>query len=94
MNDLTIVLIMVIAALSIGVSNILCFLFGFRTGLKVNRVAVDNEPIKPILPKLKNPMEIYKEKEAQKEYEREIEDIRKSIENIDNYGSDKPQQEI
>lgn len=92
MNDLTIVLIMVIAALSIGVSNILCFLIGFRTGFRTTNGTVVNEPVK--VPKVKSPMEIFKEKEAQKELEKEMNDISKSLENIDNYGSDKPQQEI
>lgn len=94
MNDLTVVIVLIAVALGIGVSNILCFLIGFKTGLKlVNKVA-DSEPIKKELPKIKSPMQIFKEKEVEKEYEREIEDIRKSIENIDNYGSDKPQQTI
>lgn len=84
MNGIT--LIAVIA--SIGVLNILCFLIGVKTGSNV----VNNEPIK--IPKIKSPMEIYKEKEALKEYEQEMNDISKSLENIDNYGSDKPQQEI
>ena len=86
MNDLTLIAVV----LSIVISNILCFTLGARMGLKTT----NNEPIRPMLPKIKNPMDIYKEKEEQKEYERAIEDIRKSIENIDNYGSDKPQQLI
>ena len=94
MNDLTIVLIMVIAALGIGVSNILCFLFGFRTALKTFNGVVSEEPKRMELPKVKSPMQIFKEKEEQKEFEKEMDDIRKSLENIDTYGSDKPQQTI
>jgi hypothetical protein len=94
MNDLTIIIALMITAIGIGVSNILCFLIGFRNGLKALNGAVSNEPIKRELPKIKSPMQIYKEKQDQKEFEKEMDDIRKSLENIDNYGSDKPQQEI
>jgi hypothetical protein len=94
MNDLTLIIALLLVALGIGVSNILCFLIGFRNGLKALNRATDNEPIKKELPKIKSPMQIYKEKEEQKIFEQEMEDIRKSLENIDNYGSDKPQQDI
>jgi uncharacterized protein YneF (UPF0154 family) len=85
-------LALIVVVLSIVISNILCFFVGFKLALKTSNTAVTNEPLK--VPKIKNPMEIFKEKEAQKELEKEMNDISKSLENIDNYGSDKPQQEI
>jgi hypothetical protein len=91
MNDLALIIVLMVTALGIGVSNILCFLFGFKMAIKTNGVTT-SEPLK--VPKVKSPMEIFKEKEAQKELEKEMNDISKSLENIDNYGSDKPQQEI
>lgn len=86
MSDIALIFVI----LSIVTSNILCFLFGAKTAQKV----AINEPIKTELSKIKSPMQIYKEKEEQKEYEKEIEDLRKSLVNIDNYGSEIPQQEI
>jgi hypothetical protein len=94
MNDLTLIIVLMAVALGIGISNILCFLIGFKTALKLSNKASDNEPINKERTYYKSPMQIFKEKEAQKELEKEINDISKSLENIDNYGSDKPQQEI
>ena len=50
MNDLALIIVLMVTALGIGVSNILCFLFGFKMALKTNGVTT-SEPLK--VPKVK-----------------------------------------
>lgn len=78
----TIILIAVVSVL-----NTVCFFIGAKVGQKVS----NNETIK--LPTL-NPMEIYKEQESKRELSKEMEEIEKTLENINNYGTEKPQIKI
>lgn len=78
----TIILIAVVSIL-----NTVCFFIGAKVGQKVS----NNETIK--LPTL-NPMEIYKEQESKRELSKEMEEIEKTLENINNYGTEKPQIKI
>jgi hypothetical protein len=71
----------------VGILNIVCFFVGAKVGQKV----VNKETIK--LPKI-NPMEIYKDKQEKREAEQEIKEIEIMLQNIDNYGTNKKQQEI
>lgn len=77
----------IILVISIGLINILCFFIGARVGQKVVR----NEPIE--MPKI-NPIEMYKDKQEKKEAEQQIKEIEIMLQNIDNYGTNKKQQEI
>lgn len=80
-------LAIVLLIASVGLSNVLCFLIGAKTGQKV----VNNEPVK--LPTI-NPAKIYNEHQEQKKLQQEIDEVSKSLANIDNYGSDEPQIDI
>lgn len=78
----TILLIALISAL-----NIVCFFVGAKIGQKVVR----NEPIKaPTL----NPIKAYQEHIEQKEFNDELDKLEKTLANIDNYGTNKPQMKI
>lgn len=71
----------------IGTMNILCFFVGARVGQKV----VNKEEIK--LPTI-NPIELYKEHQEKKEAENDIKELELTLQNIDNYGTNKKQIEI
>jgi hypothetical protein len=71
----------------VGTLMIVSFFVGAKVGQKVS----NNEPIE--LPKI-NPMEIYKEHKEKKEFNEEMDALEKSLENINNYGSEKPQLKI
>ena len=78
--------VLLLAVLSL--SNILCFLIGARVGQKVNK----GEEVQ--LPTV-NPMELYREKQAQKEADRVKEKYDTIMRNIDNYdGTSNRQEEV
>lgn len=68
-------------------SNLLCFVIGAKISQKVQK----NEPVE--LPKL-DPLQAYREHQAEKEAKRE--QARESIilQNIENYGTDNPQLDV
>ena len=73
--------------LLISILNIVCFFCGAKIGQKVS----NNEPIEaPTI----NPFKAYKERAEQKEVEDEMAKLEKTLANIDNYGTDKPQIKI
>lgn len=71
----------------IGTMNILCFFIGARVGQKV----MNKEEIK--LPTI-NPIELYKESQEKRETEKDIKELELTLQNIDNYGTNKKQIEI
>ena len=76
-----------IAILMVSILNIVCFFVGAKIGQKV----ANNEPIKA--PSV-NPFKAYKEHMEQKEVEDEMAKLEKTLANIDNYGTNKPQMKI
>ena len=77
----------IIVILLISILNIVCFFSGAKIGQKV----ANNEPIE--MPTI-NPLKAYKEHMEQKEVEDEMAKLEKTLANIDNYGTDKPQMKI
>lgn len=76
-----------IAILLVGILNIVCFFLGAKIGQKV----ANNEPIEtPTL----NPFKAYQEHIEQKEVQDEMDKLEKTLANIDNYGTNKPQMKI
>ncbi len=76
-----------IAILMVSILNIVCFFVGAKIGQKVT----NNEPIEtPTI----NPFKAYKEHIEQKEVEDEMDKLEKTLANIDNYGTNKPQMKI
>jgi hypothetical protein len=76
-----------IAILIVGILNIVCFFLGAKIGQKVS----NNEPIEtPTL----NPFKAYQEHMDQKEVQEEMDKLEKTLANIDNYGTNKPQMKI
>jgi hypothetical protein len=73
--------------LLVSILNIVCFFVGAKIGQKV----ANNEPIEtPTI----NPFKAYQEHMEQKEVEDEMAKLEKTLANIDNYGTDKPQMKI
>lgn len=71
----------------VGTLIIVAFFSGAKIGQKVS----NNEPIEaPTI----NPFKAYKERAEQKEVEDEMAKLEKTLANIDNYGTDKPQMKI
>lgn len=87
MNEIVLIIALLVAIIGIGALCILCFLIGAKTAQKI----ANNEPVE--LPRV-NPVEAYNEWQSNKKLEQEMDDISKSLENINNYGSDKPQIDI
>lgn len=76
-----------LAILMVSILNIVCFFVGAKIGQKVT----NNEPIEtPTI----NPFKAYKEHMEQKEVEDEMDKLEKTLANIDNYGTNKPQMKI
>lgn len=76
-----------LAILMVSILNIVCFFVGAKIGQKV----ANNEPIEtPTI----NPFKAYKEHMEQKEVQDEMDKLEKTLANIDNYGTDKPQIKI
>ena len=76
-----------IAILLVGILNIVCFFLGAKIGQKV----ANNEPIEtPTI----NPFKAYQEHMEQKEVQDEMDKLEKTLANIDNYGTNKPQMKI
>lgn len=76
-----------LAILMVSILNIVCFFVGAKIGQKV----ANNEPIEtPTI----NPFKAYKEHMEQKEVEDEMDKLEKTLANIDNYGTNKPQMKI
>ena len=71
----------------VGTLIIVAFFIGAKIGQKV----ANNEPIET--PSI-NPLQAYKERMEKKEVEDEIDKLGKTLANIDNYGTDKPQIKI
>lgn len=71
----------------VGTFMIMSFFLGAKIGQKV----ANNEPIEtPTI----NPFKAYKEHMEQKEVEDEMAKLEKTLANIDNYGTNKPQMKI
>ena len=70
--------------LLVSILNIVCFFVGAKIGQKV----ANNEPIET--PNI-NPLQTYKKRIEQKEIQDEMDKLEKTLANIDNYGTDKPQ---
>ncbi len=76
-----------IAILMVSILNIVCFFLGAKIGQKV----ANNEPIEtPTI----NPFKAYQEHMEQKEVQDEMDKLEKTLANIDNYGTNKPQMKI
>lgn len=71
----------------LAISNIFCFTIGAKIGQKVQK----QEPIE--LPKI-DPMQAYRDMRAEQESRRELDRMEVIMQNIDNYGSDKPQMDV
>lgn len=68
-------------------SNLLCFVIGAKISQKVQK----NEPVE--LPKL-DPLQAYREHQAEKEAKREQDREAIIWQNIENYGTDNPQVDV
>ena len=78
----------IVPLLIMTASNILCFLVGARTGQKVTKGETVEVPTV-------NPMEAFRQKEAQKEAKREKDIVDTILRNIDNYdGTGQGQEDV
>ena len=83
-------IILVMAALIIAIftaGNIFCFMIG----AKISQKAQNNETIE--LPKI-DPLQAYRDIQAEKEAKREQDRLDVIMQNIDNYGTEKPQMDV
>lgn len=71
----------------VGTLIIVAFFLGAKIGQKV----ANNEPIET--PNI-NPLQKYRKHMEQKEIQDEMEKLEKTLANIDNYGTDRPQMKI
>jgi hypothetical protein len=67
----------------------LCFLYAFRTGLRLAKLVSENKPI----PKLKTPVQAIHDYRTSKEAEKENRELQKEIDAVMGYNGDIPKDE-
>jgi methionine salvage enolase-phosphatase E1 len=87
-NMQTAILIAIIGTI-LAIVLFLCFLYAFKTGLRLAKLVSENKPI----PKLKTPVQAIQDYKTGKEAEKENRELKKEIDTIMNYNGDIPKDE-